>query len=81
MQPTNDVLLRYVAFKKIMYFASIIVAALVVAIALLVEVVSPWREVVFGFLVLVVITEALNSAYIQVLHNMPDRWVLLYPFH
>lgn len=81
MQPTNDTLLRYVAFKKIMYLASIIVAALVIAIALLVGVGSPWREVVFGFLVLVVVTEALNSAYMQVLHNMPDRWVLLYPFH
>ncbi len=77
----NDVLLRYVAFKKIMYLASIVVAALVIAIALLVGVPSPWREVIFGVLVLVVATEALNSAHMQILHNMPDRWILLYPFH
>ncbi len=77
----SDTLLRYVAFKKIMYLASIVVAALVIAIALLVGVVSPWREIIVGFLVLLVATEALNSAYMQVLHNMPDRWILLYPFH
>jgi hypothetical protein len=76
----ND-LLRYVAFKKIIFLASVALAAVVVALALLVHVRSPFFEVVVALAILLVATEALNSAYMQILHNVPDRWTLLYPFH
>lgn len=77
----DEVTLRYVAFKKVMFFASVALAAVVVALAVLINLRSPYFEVVVALAVLLVATEALNSAYMQLLHNMPDRWVLLYPFH
>lgn len=77
----NEVTLRYVAFKKLMFFASVVLAAVVVALAVLVGLRTPYFEAVVVLAALLVATEALNSAYMQLLHNMPDRWVLLYPFH
>lgn len=77
----GEIVLRYVAFKKIVYLASVIVAALVMALVLLLRVPSPWVQLIALFLVLLVATEALNSAYMQVIHNMQDRWTLMYPFH
>lgn len=77
----NEVALRYVAFKKIVYLASVVLAALVMAIVLLLRVPSPWVQLIAMFLVLLVATEALNSAYMQMIHNMQDRWMLMYPFH
>lgn len=77
----NEVTLRYVAFKKLMFFASVALAAVVVALAVLVGLRTPYFEAVVVLAALLVATEALNSAYMQLLHNMPDRWVLLYPFH
>ena len=69
------------AFKKVMFFASVALAAIMVALAVLLQLRSPFFEAVVAFAVLFVATEALNSAYMQLQHNMPDRWVLLYPFH
>lgn len=73
--------MRYVAFKKIMFLASVALAAFVMGLALATKMHSPWFEMTCVFVLLLVATEALNSAYMQILHNMPDRWVLLYPFH
>lgn len=81
MFSVNEIMLRYVAFKKVMFFASVALAALVIALAMAINLRSPFFEAVAAFAVLLVATEALNSAYMQLLHNIPDRWVLLYPFH
>lgn len=77
----SEAALRYVAFKKIVYLASVVLAALVMAIVLLLRVPSPWVQLIALFLVLLVATEALNSAYMQMVHNMQDRYMLMYPFH
>lgn len=77
----GETALRYVAFKKIVYLASVVLAALVMAVVLLLRVPSPWVQLIALFLVLLVATEALNSAYMQMVHNMQDRWMLMYPFH
>ena len=72
--------LRYVEFKRLVWMFETLMFLCTCIILLYAEFAPATTLLIFCVALLRVATEALNHMHVARMHNVADRWQLLYPF-
>jgi hypothetical protein len=72
--------LRYVEFKRLVWMFETLMFFCTCVLVLHTDFSPGWTLMVLGVALLRVVTEALNHMHVAQVHNVQDRWQLLYPF-